>query len=76
MIYLNQTWPGYGGPVDRSVDEDREDELQGGHDQGTQQGDEEVQVGNPGCQETGQTHQTQPGRAPVPENTLFPNFST
>ena len=60
MFHLEQTRPGNAGPVNRSVDDDWEDELQGGHHQGAQQGDEEVEVWNPGRQETGETHQGQP----------------
>ena len=60
-FYLDEGWPGNTGPVDGSVDDDREHELQGGHDQSPQQGDEEVQVGDPGSKETGETDQAQPG---------------
>ena len=71
MFYLDKCWPGNTGPVDRSVDDDWEDELQGGHDESSQQGDEEVEVGDPGGQEAGQTDQTQSGDNLPPDDRVL-----
>ena len=52
--HLHPGGPGDVRPGDRGVHHDGEYELQRGHDQGSQQGDEEVQVGNSGGQHEGE----------------------
>ena len=53
-----------------------EDELQGGHDESSQEGDEEVEVGDPGSQEAGETDQAQPsGHLPPDDRVLHSHWS-